>query len=305
MAEAGAREGRRGRRKELGGRARALALFGEAAPSRNYTYHEFNNLAGTLTGGPKAFPYAFTVRRRRVNFSDSELLPEPRRPRGPFACLHGGGARSTRPAHGGPVDRDTGKVVRRPVSRLNLDVDLKCCLGCSARFSSGADRSTKTSVSGPWCPARRGHCESLLRLAKVSAASSRGRAISRTGDSLGKIAVYQRAAVSKPKLSMRLLWYLPTELCSFEGIEAYRPLLEEIEKTSLGYTLLSYPAEASRCGLCELRGSIARGGRRDLCPRQLRLGEPDRSARGAHRWTGPVLVQKVRRGCECGKEDLP
>ncbi|KAK2813462.1 hypothetical protein Q5P01_000831 [Channa striata] len=311
MAEAG-RAKEAGRRKELG-EGRALALFGEAAPSRNYTYHEFNNLAGTLTDGPKAFPYAFTVRRRRVNFSDSELLPEPRRPRGPFACAAVGLDQPVLlmedPWTGTPARWCAGTTVtsgspeypreelgsREPLRRAVLQRGVpareareQAEPGRGPQVLSGLQREVlqrggsfdqDLGIRALVSSAVAAIAESLLRLAKVKRSELEGGPgdLANLGDSLGKIAVYQRAAVSKPKLSMRLLWYLPTELCSFEGIEAYRPLLEEIEKTSLGYTLLSYPAEASRCGLCELRGSIARGGRRDLCPRQLRLGEPDRS----------------------------
>ncbi|KAK2814235.1 hypothetical protein Q5P01_000682 [Channa striata] len=133
--------------KELGEKDAPLsrAVSAKPAPCGNYTYHEFNNLAGTLTDGPKAFLTRSPSRWGSIN---PVLLMED------------------------PVDRDTGKVVRRytvtsrghlstlarnsalenasdapcynevflpgrPVSRLNLDVDLKCCLGCSARFSSG------------------------------------------------------------------------------------------------------------------------------------------------------------------------
>ncbi|KAK2813055.1 hypothetical protein Q5P01_000920 [Channa striata] len=234
---------KRGGGKKLGEKgARSLALFGEAAPSRNYTYHEFNNLAGTLTGGPKAFPYAFTVRRRRVNFSDSELLPEPRRPRGPFACLRAVGLDQPvllmeDPWTGTPASecscreaREQAEPGRGPQVLSGLQREV---------LQRGGSFDQNLGIPGPGVQRGRGHCESLLRLAKVSAQRARGSGdLANLGDSLGKIAVYQRAAVSKPKLSMRLLWYLPTELCSFEGIEAYRPLLEEIEKASLGYTLL-------------------------------------------------------------------
>lgn len=332
--------------KELGEKDAPLsrAVSAKPAPCGNYTYHEFNNLAGTLTDGPKAFPYAFTVRTTgEVNFNDlvNYCLNRTSPSVGPLPARERWGSINPVLLMEDPVDRDTGKVVRRytvtsrghlstlarnsalenasdapcynevflpgrPVSRLNLDVDLKCCLGCSARFSSGADRSTKTSVSRALVSsAVAAIAESLLRLAKVKRSELEGGPgdLANLGDSLGKIAVYQRAAVSKPKLSMRLLWYLPTELCSFEGIEAYRPLLEEIEKTSLGYTLLSYPAEASRCGLCELRGSIARGGRRDLCPRQLRLGEPDRTGpRRSSVDRAPYSFRKCVRLPNCGKE---
>ncbi|KAK2812100.1 hypothetical protein Q5P01_000099 [Channa striata] len=326
----------------LGGAAAALPRHSSAAPSRNYTYHEFNNLAGTLTGGPKAFP--LRVHRpcdRRVNFSDSELLPEPRRPRGPFACrLRRWGSINPVLLMEDPVDRDTGKVVRRytvtsrghlstlarnsalenpsdapcynevflpgrPVSRLNLDVDLKCCLGCSARFSSGADRSTKTSVSRALVSsAVAAIAESLLRLAKVKRSELEGGPgdLANLGDSLGKIAVYQRAAVSKPKLSMRLLWYLPTELCSFEGIEAYRPLLEEIEKTSLGYTLL---VPSRGLALRAVRAErLDRSRRRDLCPRQLRLGSPTLGPRRSSVDRARARSESASR-LRCGKEDLP
>ncbi|KAK2814633.1 hypothetical protein Q5P01_001013 [Channa striata] len=227
MAEAGAAKEAGGGGRSSAKKGRALArCFGEAAPCGNYTYHEFNNLAGTLTDGPKAFPYAFTVRHdRRARCSCREAREQAEPGRGPQVLS---GLQREVLQRGGSFDQDL-------------------------------------------------------------------------GDSLGKIAVYQRAAVSKPKLSMRLLWYLPTELCSFEGIEAYRPLLEEIEKTSLGYTLLSYPAEASRCGLCELRGSIARGGRRDLCPRQLRLGSPAALGQALIGGQGPCSFRKCVR-LRCGKE---
>lgn len=59
---------------------------------------------------------------------------------------------------------------------------------------------------------------------------------------VGKIGVYIR--VSSAKLKLRMLWYLPLELCSSEGIEAYRALLNEMKKVSLNYVLLSYPGDA-------------------------------------------------------------
>lgn len=51
---------------------------------------------------------------------------------------------------------------------------------------------------------------------------------------------------------MRMLWYLPVELYSVKRIEAYRPLLDKMEKVSLNYFLLSYLAKADSCGLCDL-----------------------------------------------------
>lgn len=36
---------------------------------------------------------------------------------------------------------------QRPVSRLNVDVDLKCCQKCNGKFATHAERSTKPKVS--------------------------------------------------------------------------------------------------------------------------------------------------------------
>lgn len=142
----------------------------------------------------------------------------------------------------------------RPVSRLNLDIDLKCCQRCNFRFSVQADTSVKREVSNVIVSSLiMVLIESLLRITNLKGqyakSSSEFHGLERK---LGKIAVYWRVSSEKPKLSFRMLWYLPVELCSFEGIEAYRSLFLEIEKTSLKYTLLSYPVDSETCELCQL-----------------------------------------------------
>lgn len=86
--------------------------------------------------------------------------------------------------------------------------------------------------------------ESLLRLAKVTthelAKESYLRDLTKV---VGKIALYMRVSSVKSKLSLRMLWYLPIELCCSKGIEAYRPLLDEMECISqVCATLLSQRA---------------------------------------------------------------
>ncbi|KAJ8009774.1 hypothetical protein DPEC_G00067710 [Dallia pectoralis] len=56
----------------------------------------------------------------------------------------------------------------RPVSRLNLDVDLKCCQRCNTKFATQADRSTKRKVSEAMTTSLiLVIVESLLRFVKV------------------------------------------------------------------------------------------------------------------------------------------
>lgn len=57
--------------------------------------------------------------------------------------------------------------------------------------------------------------------------------------SVGKVGVNMRTQKVTAKLSFRLLWYLPVDMCSVTGIQVYRTLLETMQRVSLGYALLS------------------------------------------------------------------
>ncbi|XP_078789731.1 uncharacterized protein LOC101163604 isoform X1 [Oryzias latipes] len=149
-------------------------------------YAAFNNLSGTLTDGPKGFPYAFTVfTGAELRFNDlvDYCLKRASGPLGPLPARCHWGSINPVLLMEDPVDRDTGKVSRRytvtsrghlstliarssssspcdrpppcynevflpgrPVSRLNLDLDLKCCRGCSEKFSNRTDRATKARL---------------------------------------------------------------------------------------------------------------------------------------------------------------
>ncbi|KAK2814524.1 hypothetical protein Q5P01_000323 [Channa striata] len=291
--------------KELGEKDAPLsrAVSAKPAPCGNYTYHEFNNLAGTLTDGPGfAFSRVHRPYERRGELQRlGELLPEPHfAPRGPFACTRAVGLDQPRPAHGGPRGpghRQGGAQVHghlqgspeylarnsarepsdapcynevflpgRPVSRLNLDVDLKCCLGCSARFSSGADRSTKTRIPALVSSASR-HSGVPAEIGEGEAQRARGGpAISRT-------------------------W------------ETRWALLEEIEKTPSG-TLCSHPAEARAGRAVRAERLDAEGAARPLSS-AAEAREPDRTARGAIGGQGPALLRKRGGRRIVGKRDLP
>ena len=135
----------------------------------------------------------------------------------------------------------------RPVSRLNLDIDLKCCSVHHKHLSVKGNEESKfklgrliaislisaiTEVLNSMCPPRQLNYQDV-----------------------GKVAVYTRES-RKIKLSLRMLWYLPVELCSLNGINAYQSLLKKLSCRALRYELLSYPITdnptLSTCSMCNI-----------------------------------------------------
>lgn len=297
--------------------------------------HSFNNHPGTLTDRPTAFPYSYTVYTGRgVTFNDlvDYCVTRTAEPIGGLPSRKEWGTVNPVLLMEDPVDSTRGKPLHRytitsrghlsstvnasnskpcynevflagrPVSRLNLDLDLKCCKQCNTRFATQADPRTKRKVSEALAMSLiLVIFESLLRMAKVTreelAKDQRLRDLTK---SIGKISVYIRASPVKSKLSLRMLWYLPVELCSVHGIEAHRPLLEEMEKSSLNYVLLSYPSSLESCGLCELGDSMTRSASGSRC---LRLGSAQANARHSAIDRAPYSFRKCVRLPNCYKED--
>ena len=189
----------------------------------------------------------------------------------------------------------------RPVSRLNLDVDLKCCATCQDEFSANASGDTKTHVSkivGASVIAI--ITESLVCLARkrVDRHDHDGEwdqtDITEIAKALGKVSVYTRAPSTTGgacKISLRLLWYLPIELCSVTDISAYDSLLKQIEQVSLSHVLLSYKKE--ECGLCHLKA--------DMTALPVKLS--DVSSRRSAIDRAPYVVRKCVRLPNCYKEE--
>lgn len=306
----------------------------------------FNNHPGALTDRPGAFPYMFKMHTSGdlkfddlVNYCVTRSTHESI---GVLPARQQWGSINPVLLMEDPVDPATGKTARRytvtsrgqlstivanrdagdlgcstcynevflpgrPVSRLNLDVDLKCCRKCNEKFAVQAERSVKRKVSSALTTSLiLVIVESLLRCAKVKASEFESdSSLREVAKAVGKIAVYFRVSTAKSKLSLRMLWYLPVELCCFEGIEAYKPLLDEMEKVSLNYVLLSYPDDGDSCGLCEVGDEAERSGRCKNVqgPRRLRL-DPSRAA---NRRPGidkaPYSFRKCVRLPNCYKED--
>ena len=193
----------------------------------------------------------------------------------------------------------------RPVSRLNLDVDLKCCQKCNSRFATQAEHSVKRKVCAAITMSLIAVIvESLMSMAKVKRRELQSDPSLKTiANRVGKIAVYTRASSAKPKLSLRMLWYLPVELCSAGGIEVYRPLLDEIEKVSLNYVLLSYPGNAETCGLCELGDLMKRNGRDASVSNSLQLNLGQKDNRRSSIDKAPYAFRKCVRLPNCYKGD--
>ena len=297
------------------------------------TFKTFNNLSGTLMDRPSAFPYIFTLHvSGDLTFDDlvdycinrtheSMAILPPRQNWGsvnPVLLMED------------PVDPVTGRTLHRytvssrghlstivsnssfcynevflpgrPVSRLNLDLDLKCCQKCSMKFTTKADRSTKFKVANALATSLIFVIlESLLKIAKVKNEElCSDLSIKELVKAVGKIAVYVRA--SSVKLSLRMLWYLPVELCSFEGIEAYRPLLDEMEKVSTNYVLLSYPADARSCGLCDLGEELKTEGCENVGSRCLKLDSRCAKNRCSSIDKAPYSFRKSVRLPNCYKE---
>lgn len=180
----------------------------------------------------------------------------------------------------------------RPVSRLNLDVDLKCYQKCNKKFATQVEHSVKRKVSEALTTSLiLVKVESRERFVKVKRSELESDPfLKELPKAVGKIAVYVRASSAKSKLSLRMLWYLTVELCIFEGIEAYRPLCDEMEKVSINYFLLSYPADAESCGLCDLGDVMRRGGCYSPGCRYLRLNSDHAENRCSSIDKAPILV---------------
>lgn len=183
----------------------------------------------------------------------------------------------------------------RPVSRLNLDVDLKCCATCKDDFSAKASKGTKYDVS-------KIISASVLAIITESLICLTRKQVDREWDetatadvakALGKVSVYMRAPSTSRscKLSLRLLWRLPIELCSATGISAYDTLLRKIEQVSLSHVLLSYKKE--QCGLCQLKADKT----------ALRYKLSDVSSRQSAIDKAPYVVRKCVRLPNCYKEE--
>lgn len=310
-------------------------------------YCEFNNLRGTLTDGTQAFPYVFSLRAGgKVTFDDliEYCVNRNAGSRGPLPARASWGAVNPVLLMEDSADPVTKKVTRRyavtsrgylsafvppaspcynevflpqrPVSRLNLDLDLKCCRECSARYSASATAQTKVKIAEVLVASLTAALvEALLVLAKVK--KSELEETIDLGDlraTLGKIGVYQRdvkaaeredESVPGSKLSYRLLWYLPAELCGV-GIQTYAPLLRELETASTAYALLSYPADAASCSICQFRGNRVGHGSssREVSGSSARLRFRGRdSSRRSAVDRGPYCLRKCVRLPNCRKRD--
>ena len=300
---------------------------------------DFNNLAGALTDGPLAFPYTFTMQmKNELKFDDLVKYCQSRTCEavGPLPSRDKWGCVNPVLLMEDPVDPTTGRTSHRytvtsrghlstvaasqngvahyynevflpgrPVSRLNLDVDLRCCQKCNARFSTHAQRCTKHKVSQALATSLiLVIVESLFGLTKVTKAELESDpSLSELAKAVGKIAVYVRASSTKSKLSLRMLWYLPVELCSSGGIESYKTLLDKMETVSLNYVLLSYPADVEACGLCGLSYAMRTGGRDPSGSKYLRLSPVQVANRRSSIDKAPYSFRKCVRLPNCYKED--
>ena len=185
----------------------------------------------------------------------------------------------------------------RPVSRLNLDVDLKCCASCKDEFSANASRGTKASVSKViGASVIDIIAESLVCLTReqVDDGERDQTDTAEIAKAVGKVLLYMRAPSTtggSSKISLRLLWYLPIELCSATGISAYDSLLKQIEQVSLSHVLLSYKKD--ECGFCHLKADT----------RALRVKLSDVSSRQSAIDKAPYVVRKCVRLPNCYKEE--
>ncbi|KAK7915595.1 hypothetical protein WMY93_011356 [Mugilogobius chulae] len=310
------------------------------------TMERFNSLSGTLTDRDTGFPYLFTVFVGNDNVSFDDLVNyctgSILEPVGSLPPRANWGSINPVLLMEDPLDPRMGKAVHRyvitsrghlngirvdernsysfpcynevflpgrPVSRLNLDIDLKCCQKCHKKFSERADSSVRLKV----CEVMTSSLiavivESLLRLAKVKKSELEEMSDFRgLRDAVGKIAVYFRVSSNKSKLSLRMLWYLPVELCSFHGIEAYKSLLKELVQVSKHYVLLSYPADSTSCELCSLGVTLTKCGQKlsgaDLL--KVRSQGLRESNRLSSLDIAPYSCRKSVRLPNCYKEDSP
>lgn len=306
------------------------------------TIHWINNHPGTLTDRPAAFPYRFAVHvGQGVTFNDLIqycVTREPQAQIGSLPSRREWGSVNPVLLMEDNVDAATGKTTHsyvvtsrghlselttrpcynevflpgRPVTRLNLDVDMKCCASCHARYTVKADRATRRKVSRAMASSLLlVVAESLLSMANVTPTaptaqqtdSPDGVSLKELTRAIGKVAVYIRSSSVQSKLSLRMLWYLPVELCSVRGIEAYRPLLQEMEKVSLCYVLLSYPEETRSCSLCDLSKAITRSAsKNDVRCLRLSADVPRKTTRRSAIDKAPYSFRKSVRLPNCYKQ---
>ena len=188
----------------------------------------------------------------------------------------------------------------RPVSRLNLDLDLKCCSVHHKHLSVRGDEQSTFKLSR------------LIVISLISAitdvlnsmCSSRHSTLSY--EDVGKVAVYVRES-EKLKMSFRMLWYLPVELCSFSDINAYHNLIKKLVSRALCYELLSYPMTNNTtllmCGMCNIVKTKARVRKIEFGSESLLVSSPKMSRESAVD-SGPYSIRKCVRLPNCHKRKL-
>lgn len=297
--------------------------------------YRFNNHSCVLTDRPAAFPHMYSVHLGQgVTFDDLITYCVTRDPDAQMATLplrREWGSVNPVLLMADACDPRTGKTAysyvvtsrgylselnarpcyneiflpNRPVTRLNLDVDMKCCALCRDRYTTNADDDTKRRFGGAMANSMLLMiAEALLSMTKSSAPSPQ-RDVPGAVDlrelirNIGKLSVYMRPSPTKNKLSLRMLWYLPMELCSARGIEAYKPLLREMEMASLRYALLSYPEDLRSCGLCTLSKTLAQQTGSARCLRVTGDAQPKRLSAVDR---APYALRKSVRLPNCCKE---
>lgn len=291
----------------------------------------FNNHRGTLTDRESAFPYGFVVRLNAdVCFND---LVEycVNRTAGPLGSLparkewgavnpvllmedHSEGVRSytvTSRGHVSSLKQNTRDrlfcfneifLPGRPVSRLNLDVDLKCCAACCAKFNAASNTTTPTRlVKAMGTSLILVILESLTLMGCIKPKDiTTSHRLDEYSKNVGKIGIYMRPSRGpKYKISLRMLWYLPVDLCSVHGIQVYHKLLDTMERVSLRYALLSFPVDV--CGLCVLSASKHQTGGGG--PRTLKIPRnSDTTQRRSAIDKAPYCIRKCVRLPNCAKD---
>ena len=188
----------------------------------------------------------------------------------------------------------------RPVSRLNLDIDLNCCSIHHKHLSAKGDKQSSFKLGR------------LLAISLISAiADTLNSMCSSTNnpvhyEDVGKVAVYMRES-TKLKLSFRTLWYLPVELCSTSGIDAYHSLVKTLALRALCYELLSHPASGSptlsACGMCNIVQTKATVRKVGFGSESL-LVSSSSAARESAVDVGPYSTRKCVRLPNCHKREL-
>lgn len=299
----------------------------------------FNNHPGVLTDRPAAFPYTFPVHvGQGVTFDNLITYCATREPDAQIGTLpfrREWGSVNPVLLMADNIDPHTGKIAysyvvtsrghlselkarpcynevflpNRPVTRLNLDVDMKCCVLCRNRYTVNANDETKRKLGSAMASSMLLMiAETLLSMAKLSVSKNQSDGpdtvnLKELIRNIGKLSVYIRPSPTKNKLSLRMLWYLPMELCSIRGIEAYRSLLQEMEKMSLRYVLLSYPEDLRSCGLCELSKAITQCAVANNA-RCLRVTGNTRPKRLSAVDKAPYALRKSVRLPNCCKENI-